>query len=230
MRIAILEDDVHVGQLMSLWLEQAGHDGQLFATGEAFRKALVRESFDLLILDRTLPDTSGDIELAWVRGYVDWPIPVIFVTVSDTEEEIVKGLANGADDYMVKPVRERELLARIAAVARRSQQAGEGREKEKLEFPPYVIDLAAHVLTVNGQAVELTHKEFELVVFLFRNAGRMLSRGHILESVWGRTAEQNTRTVDTHISRIRVKLGLAPENGWRLTAVYHYGYRLEHLD
>lgn len=225
MRIAILEDDVHVGQLMSLWLEQAGHDGQLFATGEAFRKALVRESFDLLILDRVLPDTSGDAELAWVRGYVDWHIPVIFVTVSDTEEEIVKGLTNGADDYMVKPVRERELLARIAAVARRSQHAGEGREK--LEFPPYVIDLAAHVLTVNGQAVELTHKEFELVVFLFRNAGRMLSRGHILESVWGRTAEQNTRTVDTHISRIRVKLGLAPGNGWRLTAVYHYGYRLE---
>lgn len=213
---------------MSLWLEKAGHDGQLFISGEAFRKSLGRESFDLLILDRVLPDTSGDIELAWVRSYVDWPIPVIFVTVSDTEEEIVKGLMNGADDYMVKPVREKELLARITAVSRRSQQAGESAEK--LEFPPYVIDLGSHVLTVNGKAVELTHKEFELVVFLFRNVGRMLSRGHILESVWGRSPNLNTRTVDTHISRIRVKLGLAPENGWRLTAVYHYGYRLERLD
>lgn len=225
MRIAILEDDLHVGQLITLWLEQEGHDCQLFTTGDLFRKAMGRDSFDLVLLDWNLPDTSGDLVLAWLRSHLDWRIPVIFVTVRHSEEDIVKGLMDGADDYMVKPVRQKELLARITAVSRRSHAGADNQSI--LEFPPYRIDLDAHAVQLGGAPIELTRKEFDLVLFLFRNAGRMLSRGHILESVWGHNAGMNTRTVDTHVSRIRAKLALTEDKGWRLTSIYHYGYRLE---
>lgn len=227
MRIALLEDDEQLGQLVALWLEEAGHAPQLFATGAALTKALERESFDLLILDWMLPDTTGDKVLLWVRERTDWAIPVIFVTARDSEEEIVGGLNLGADDYIAKPVRRQEFLARVAAVARRSQMpvAPSGR----LSFPPFELDEGSRSVQRDGQPVELTQKEYELALFLFRNHGRLLSRGHILQSVWGHQADITTRTVDTHISRLRTKLGLGPESGWQLNAIYNHGYRLERV-
>ncbi len=227
MRIAILEDDSHVGQLLSLWLTEAGHSCELYLTGQDFIRAAKRESFDLMMLDWVVPDISGDKVLAWIREHIDWPIPVLFVTVRDTEEDIVEGLAKGADDYMVKPVRQKELLARVAALNRRVQAGRD--EKEVMEFPPFRVDMVTRSITNAGKPVELTQKEFELAVFLFRNVGRMLSRAHLLEAVWGHGAEITTRTVDTHVSRVRTKLGLVPEHGWRLSAIYHFGYRLESL-
>lgn len=228
LRIAILEDDVHVGQLICLWLEDVGHDCQLFGSGAAFYTAIARDSFDLLVLDWMLPDTSGDVVLAWVRQHIDWPMPVIFVTRRDSEEDIVHGLNQGADDYIVKPVRQKELLARIGAVMRRSQKAAE--VEGLLAVPPYQFHLTNRRVSCRNKEIELTQKEYELVLFLFRNAGRMLSRGHILESVWGQSADLNTRTVDTHVSRVRTKLELNAENGWRLSSIYHYGYRLERVN
>lgn len=225
MRVAVLEDDVHVGQLFSLWLERAGYSPQLFATGEAFKKALGRESYDLLILDWELPDTNGSKVLAWVRQNIDWPVPVIFATARDSEEDIVQGLMDGADDYMTKPVRHNEFVARINALARRSSRDFD--KKDALNLPPYRIDIGARSITCDGVPLELTQKEFDLALLLFRNPGRLLSRGYILESVWGRQPDFNTRTVDTHISRVRSKLGLTPEHGWRLNAIYNHGYRLE---
>lgn len=227
MRIAILEDDPHVGQLLGLWLAEAGHDTELYATGKDFIRAAGRESFDLMVLDWILPDISGDKVLTWIREHIDWPIPVLFVTARDSEEDIVEGLTRGADDYMVKPVRQKELAARVMALSRRVQVNRD--EKEVLEVGPFRFDMATHSLSNAGEPVELTQKEFELAVFLFRNVGRMLSRGHILEAVWGHGPELATRTVDTHASRVRTKLGLVPEQGWRLNAIYHYGYRLESL-
>jgi len=134
----------------------------------------------------------------------------------------------GADDYITKPVRQKELLARIFAVTRRMQLNTAG--KDILEFPPYRINLKSHTLLKDDQPLKMTQKEFELVAFMFKNLGRLLSRGHILSSVWGHGSEFTTRTVDTHISRIRKKLELCPENGWRLSAIYHQGYRLEQVD
>jgi DNA-binding response OmpR family regulator len=220
-----LEDDPHLGQLMSLWIQEAGHDCDLYLTGQSFIKAAGRESYDLMILDWMLPDTTGDKVLAWIREHIDWRIPVLFVTARDSEEDIVKGLMEGADDYMVKPARRSELLARIVALSRRSQ--GDQADKQVLELGSYRVDLAGRTIAHDGQTVDLTQKEYELAVFLFRNVGRMLSRGHILESVWGHGPELTTRTVDTHVSRVRTKLGITPESGWRLGAIYHYGYRLE---
>jgi len=228
MRVAIVEDDTHVGQLMCLWLEEAGHSSQHYLSGKPFLQVMARESFDLVILDWMLPDTSGDQLLAWLRANVDWQIPVIFVTSRDTEEDIVHGLNLGADDYITKPVRRNEFLARLGAVLRRTAPAP--AKDELLDLPPFRIDTAARRIARDGQDIDLTQKEYELALFLFRNPGRLLSRRHLLESVWGHQSEINTRTVDTHISRLRTKMALLPEQGWRLSAVYNHGYRLERLN
>jgi DNA-binding response OmpR family regulator len=228
MRIALVDDDTHVSQLLCLWLEGAGHQYHLFATGTAFLKASGRETFDLVVLDWMLPDTTGDKLLAWLRGHSEKRVPVIFVTARDSEEDIVAGLNQGADDYITKPVRQHEFLARVQAVARRT--VGESdNNRPVIEFPPYRIDTGTRTVELSGKVLDLTHKEFELASYLFRNVGRMLSRGHILDAVWGQGGDINTRTVDTHMSRLRTKLELFPENGWRLSAIYNLGYRLERL-
>jgi DNA-binding response OmpR family regulator len=225
MRVGILEDDTHIGQLLSLWLEEAGHDCDLYLTGETFQRGLMRESYDLLLLDWMLPDTSGDKVIVWVREHVGRAVPVIFVTSRDTEEDIVRGLDLGADDYLTKPVRRSEFLARVNAVMRRAQ--GGTDLPAAFEMAPFVFDLQSREVRRGRESIPLTQKEFELALFLFRNAGRLLSRGHLLESIWGKSSDITTRTVDTHVSRLRGKLGIAPENGWRLSAVYNHGYRLE---
>ena len=224
MRIALLEDDAHQAQLMQVWVEAAGHDCRMYSAGKPFIEALQRDSHDLLLLDWLLPDINGDEVLIWVRKHLGWQIPVIFVTQKDNETDVVRALELGADDYMTKPVKPLEMLARITALGRRSQALN---EDTLLEFGDFKIDVTAHAIARDGVRIELTHKEFELVLFLFRNIGRLLSRSHILEHVWGHSEQLNTRTVDTHISRIRSKLDLNPENGWRLSGVYHHGYRLE---
>lgn len=228
MRAAVVEDDMETGRLIGLWLEDAGYSYELYPSGKAFQRDLSRETFDIVILDWMLPDVSGDELLQWIREHLDWPVPVIFATARDSEEDIVRVLSLGADDYLVKPLRHQEFIARIRAVTRRAQ--GQADARAVLEAPPYQLNPVTRTVIWAGQPVELTQKEFDLALFLFRNRGRMLSRGHILESVWGQTADLQTRTVDTHISRIRSKLGLTPENGWRLNAVYNHGYRLEQVN
>lgn len=225
MRIALLEDDPSQTDLLKHWLEGAGHHCACFTSGKAFIKDVSRESYDLFIFDRGLPVMSGDEVLEWVRSHIEAPVPVMFVTAHDTEEDIVSGLEKGADDYVSKPVRKLEFLARVHALERRSRQ--DFNAKPVLEMEPYKIDTKERKIFHDGKEIELTQKEFELALFFFRNTGRLLSRGHILESIWGRSPDLNTRTVDTHISRIRNKLGFNADSLWRLTSVYFYGYRLE---
>lgn len=228
MRIALVDDDVHLAQAMKLWMTEKDYDVVHFPNGREFTAALRKESFDLYILDWVMPDFDGEQVLEWLTDQSEHDTPVIFVTQRDSEEDIAKILNQGADDYITKPVRQKELLARISAVTRRMQN--NTVTNDTLEHSPYRINLKSHTLWKDNQPVKLTQKEFELVAFLFRNLGRLLSRGHILSSVWGHGSEFTTRTVDTHISRIRKKLALTPENGWKLSAIYHQGYRLEQLD
>lgn len=227
MRIALLEDDQDIATLMQLWLEQAGHECNPYLNSKSFMSAINRESYDLLILDWMLPDINGDEVLKWVRENIDWPIPVLFITLRDSEEDIVYVLELGADDYMTKPVKRLEMLARINALGRRSQ--GGVSNKGKQEFGNYHLDYNGRTITYAGKEIELTQKEFDLAMYLFRNAGRVLSRQHILENVWGMSGDINTRTVDTHVSRLRNKLSLNKNNEWKLSAIYHHGYRLEHM-
>ncbi len=225
LRIGLLEDDPEQAEITALWLEEKGHHCIHFSAGRDLTRALRSESFDLLLLDWLVPDMSGLEVLHWVRTHYEWQIPVIFISRLGSEEDVVQALNAGADDYMEKPVRRRELLARIHALVRRLHSAQE--DAETLEFLPYVIDVNTRTIRLHDEPVTLTQKEYELAVFLFRNAGRALSRGHILDSVWGTRPDLNTRTVDTHVSRLRKKLRLGPDNGWVLSSIYQHGYRLE---
>lgn len=221
MRIALLEDDPDQVTLLQKWLHQAGHSCHVFGTGELLLRDLGRDTFDLLMIDWELPGLSGIEVVTRVRERLDWHIPILFVTARDREEDIVQALEAGADDYMIKPVRQMEILARLRALQRRSGG------QEAVEFAPYRFDRANRTVIKDGQPVQLTSKEYELAEFLFRNTGRLLSRGHILESVWGQRADLNTRTVDTHVSLIRQKLDIGAHNGWQLSTIYRHGYRLE---
>ncbi|HEY8230781.1 MAG TPA: response regulator transcription factor, partial [Rhodanobacteraceae bacterium] len=204
---------------------QAGYGCSVFRSASDFRRRLGNEAVDLVLLDRSLPDAKGLDVLAWIRQAANSRLPVIFLTASGEESDIIEGLAAGADDYVVKPPKQGELLARVAAVLRR--RGGDGEAGDVLELPPYRIDAQRRVISVNGEPVELTQREYELACYLFRRQGRIVSRDALLENVWNLASDVSTRTVDTHISRLRKKLGLSGENGWRLTAVYQHGYRVE---
>lgn len=226
MRIAILEDDPDQLALLRRWLSDAGHDVHGYLAGREAMKHAGRESFDLFILDWQVPDVSGAEVLTWLRANVSKHVPILFITVRDSEEDIVYALENGADDYMVKPARRQEMLARVSALLRRAYPR---EEQTLLSFPPFEIDTRRSEIRRDGERVELTPKEFELAVVLFRNIGRLMSRGHLQESVWGRSGDLATRTVDTHVSQVRKKLDLRPERGYRVVPIYNYGYRLEQL-
>jgi len=225
MRIAILEDDPAQQELICCWLTESGHECHGYQSGNTCRDALRRETFDLLIVDWNLPDTTGPDVVVWVRENLDWNIPVLFTTSRDREEDIVHALQSGADDYMTKPIKRGETMARISALLRRALP--DNADNELYSCPPFEFNLHNQQVTVDDQAISLTNKEFQLALLLFRNSGRLLSRSYILENVWGVRSELSTRTVDTHVSRLRNKLGIRPDRGWRLNAVYHHGYRLE---
>jgi len=225
-RIAIVEDDSVQAQQLKQWLVEAEHNVHWHSNGSSFSQAITRESFDLAILDWNLPDTTG-IELLKKMRADHITIPVIFMTSRDAEEDIVSALQTGADDYLVKPARKAETLARIAVLERRS--TGYQEQQQTLHYPPYTLNSEHSTVQCNDETIQLTHKEFDLIRFMFQNNGRLLSRGHILESVWGLNSDVTTRTVDSHMSKLRRKLTLTPENGWRMVSIYQFGYRMESL-
>ena len=225
MRIALLEDDRDQANIIEVWLNDAGHHSYIYYAGSQIVGALSTESFDVIMLDWEVPDMSGLEVLQWIRENLDWACPVIFITQRDQESDVVAALETGADDYMSKPVNRAEMLARINAIHRRNNPPQE--DDSILEISPYVIDLKKRNIVCNDTEIDLTQKEYELALFILRNVGRVLSRGYLLERVWGKNPEINTRTVDTHVSRLRRKLAFNKENGWKLTSVYQHGYRLE---
>lgn len=225
MKIALLEDEIDQARNLSNMLTSAGHHCEFFHTGKAFTYAVLHNSYDLLILDWQLPDTEGTEVLKTVRSQLNWRIPVIFLTSRDSEADIITALEAGADDYLVKPARDGELKARLTALSRRVGQENEA--SESLVIGPYEINLSKRTINVSGEPVTLTDKDFDLAAFMFQNVGRLLSRDFLLERVWGISIDINTRTVDTHVSRLRRKLNIKPENGFRVKTIYQHGYRLE---
>jgi DNA-binding response OmpR family regulator len=225
MRIAYLEDDLDQSAVVKSWLENAGHSVMHFSTSKDFLKSVGRDSYDLMILDWLLPSMSGIDVMEHVRNTLKTYIPILFVTQKDTEKDIVEALEKGADDYMTKPISKLELLARAHSLTRRIL----GMNEDKLpDADPYTFRSDSTSVELGDDLIELTHREYDLARFLFARAGRVVSRAHILQSIWGfTTMDMNTRTVDTHISRLRKKLKIGQENGWQLSAIYQHGYRLE---
>lgn len=188
---------------------------------------LKRESFDLLMVDWLMPDIPGIDVVRTIRSQMGQVLPILFVTARDAERDVIEALEAGADDYMVKPVRTGELVARARALLRRALPQPEADRVFELE--PFRLDLRTQEVWRNGAPIELTQKEFQLAVLFLRNVGKPLSRGHIREVVWGRGTEIPSRTMDTHVSRVRTKMDLRPDHGFLLAPVYSYGYRLEQL-
>ncbi|MBX3690890.1 response regulator transcription factor [Dokdonella sp.] len=223
--IGIVEDDPDQAALVSHWLEEAGYAVRLFRSAAEFHRRQGSAAVDLLLLDWMLPDSTGPEIAERVRESANSTLPIIFLTARGAEADIVRGLEVGGDDYLVKPPRRAELLARVSAVLRR--HGGDDGGRDSLDVAPYAIDFKRRRIAFAGNEVELTQREFDLATFLFRRHGRIVSRDALLENVWNLTASVSTRTVDTHVSRLRKKLELNGEHGWRLAAIYQHGYRLE---
>ncbi len=226
MRIALLEDEAEIARQIEQTTFSAGHSCQLFRMGRALVTCLRRDSYDLLLLDWNLPDMSGYEILTWAKENLSPCPPIIMITSRADDADVVSALEAGADDYVIKPFEPTVLSARIKAVLRRSygeEPQALGREK----LHGVTFDHADCTVSLHGEDFTLTAKEFALAMVLFRNVHRAMSRPHLLEAVWGRNPDLATRTLDVHISRLRTRLGLRPERGFRLTPVYNYGYRLE---
>jgi DNA-binding response OmpR family regulator len=225
-RIAILEDDLALAGLVEMTLTEAGHFCEVFGEGHLLTRALHRETYDVLILDWNVPGISGIGILEWVKANLDLAPPALMLTSRSAEEDIVEGLSAGADDYVIKPVAPSVLKARVNALARRAYPAALlGMEV----FGSYRFDTRAETIECGGELIALTAKEFALALLLFRNLHRALSRAYIFEAVWGRNPDLPTRTLDVHISNVRTKLNIRPDNGFKLVPIYAYGYRLETL-
>lgn len=227
LRVALVEGNDRAALAAREWLVAAGHSAATFARGADFLHAHGRESFDLLVLGLALPDIPGERVLEAVRGDGPESLPVLAIGATREESALVAALRAGADDFLAGPLRPAEFVARVEALGRRSRILL--RNAGRMRIGVFDIDLDRRELRRDGALLRLSPRDFDLAVFLFRNVGRTVSRAHILESVWRVRGALRTRTVDTYASRVRTKLGLVPEHGWRLAAIPHHGYRLDAL-
>jgi DNA-binding response OmpR family regulator len=228
MRIAVVDDDAEFAAFLNKLLVEAGHSVVVSGNGNAFLRLAKTETFDLILLDWGLPGRDGIDIVRNLRNDVRSDVPIVLLTLRSEATDIVAGLEAGADDYVAKPVDGRVLLARIDALMRRRNA---GRNGEGLQsFGNFTFDGAQEIVRRGDHAIQLTSKEFQLALVLFRNLSRPLSRAYLLETIWNRNPDVQTRTLDSHVARLRSKLDLRPQNGWRLSPIYSYGYRLEPVE
>lgn len=227
MKIAVLEQDRPQADLICQVLSAAGHICQSYDNARDMLGQLRKDSADMLVMDWNVPDMEAPEVLKRAKEKLAANAPTMFLVGSNAEDHIIAGVSAGADDYMVKPMRRNELVARASALLRRAYPSQ--NSAEQLQFGPYTFETRPGRLFKDGQLIDVTQKEFALALLFFRNIGRPLSRAYIHESVWVRDTDVPSRTMDTHVSRVRNKLQLRPENGFRLVPVYSYGYRLEKL-
>ena len=226
MKIYILEDDVDQSELYAFWLDE--YKCTVFDKARDLIKKIPFEVPDVLLIDWNLPIVDGLDVLHWLKGSRYDNIPVIFMTSRSTEADIVTALTDGADDYIIKPTSEAILKARIKAVTRRLQTNKQVSE-DTFVFDSYQFCHKTNSVTFKKISTTLTNKEYELAIYFFKNEGLLISRDQLLESIWMQSSDVNTRTVDTHISRLRKKLFLDGTHGWKLISIYHQGYKIINL-
>ena len=216
--IYVVEDDKNIQEIEQIALKNSGYQVVTFDTAGDFFDALKTQTPDLLLLDIMLPDMDGLQVLEQVRGQAALrSLPIIMVTAKTTELDKVRGLDMGADDYLSKPFGIMELISRVKALLRRSG----GKREKNITIGQVYLDDEKHKVTVDGQACELTYKEYELLKLLMANAGVVASRESILEQVWGTDFEGESRTLDMHIKTLRQKLGAS---GGMIKTVRNVGY------
>jgi DNA-binding response OmpR family regulator len=223
MRLAVVDDDRDVTSHLSAALAADGLSVDVFSNGAAFRTAFARDTYDAVLIDWNMPGETGIDIVKWARASLDNPPPFLMMTSRSDEADIVAGLDAGASDFIVKPASIPVLRARVAAAVRERSRLG---QQPVALFDGYAIDRAMQTITLDQQAIKLTQKEFQLAALLFDNLDRPLSRNYLLSHVWSAAAGVETRTLDMHISRIRNKLRLSPENLYVLQTVFGFGYRL----
>ncbi|MFK7730632.1 MAG: response regulator transcription factor [Pseudomonadales bacterium] len=227
MRICLLEDDLAQAELVVGWLRDAGYTVDHKPNSREFLQQMKENSYDLAVLDWEVPGMSGVDVLEHLRNALEWNGMVLFTTQRDSEADVARALHAGADDYLVKPLRKEEMLARLIALARRS---GTQTMADVIDIGPISLNRKTQEISVAGEAVKLTAKDFQLARYMIEHTGKLVSRDQLLKSIWGINETVNTRTVDVHMSRIRRKLGITPEMGYRIKTIYQYGYRLEKVE
>ena len=220
--IYIVEDDKNISEIESYALKNSGYQVDSFENAKTFWSRCQERKPDLVLLDVMLPDSDGIEVLKKIRRNPDLKrVPVIMVTAKSSEIDKVKGLDNGADDYITKPFGIMELISRVKALLRRMNQ---DEEEKQLEFQNIVLDCEKRQVMLDGQLCELTYKEYELLKLFLQNAGIVMTRENIMEKVWGIDFEGESRTLDMHIKTLRQKLGDA---GKHIKTVRNVGYRIE---
>ncbi|KMN32135.1 chemotaxis protein CheY [Chromobacterium sp. LK1] len=227
MIVAILEDcPLQVARFVEL-LEQHGHQAIACGNGDHFVARFQEQNCNAMLLDWEVPGRSGIDVLKWARAKLPSGLPILMVTQRDDEEDIVQALERGADDYLQKPIRERELLARLAAQFRKQQRLGE--PDAEFEAGGYRFSPEARSVSFNGEKVMLPAREFALATLLFRNLGRILTKDFLSLRIWGLADRKYDASLATYVSNLRSALGLRPRNGIVISTVYNYGYRLERV-
>ncbi|HVU71616.1 MAG TPA: response regulator transcription factor [Mycobacteriales bacterium] len=223
-RLLVVEDEESFQDALSHMLRREGYEVAVAGTGPDALHEFERNGADLVLLDLMLPGLSGTEVCRTLRQRSS--VPVIMLTARDSEVDKVVGLELGADDYVTKPFSARELVARIKAVLRRR---GEGEEllPPTLEAGPVRMDVDRHMVSVRGDTISLPLKEFELLELLLRNAGRVLTRGQLIDRVWGADYVGDTKTLDVHVKRLRAKVEEEPSNPRHLVTVRGLGYKFE---
>ena len=223
-KVLIVEDEESMADPLAFLLRREGFSTQIAANGPDALSEYDRNGADIVLLDLMLPGMSGTEVCKQLRAR--GPVPVIMVTARDAEIDKVVGLELGADDYITKPYSTRELIARIRAVLRRGVDA-EDPGSPVLQAGPVRMDVDRHVVSVHGDSVSLPLKEFDLLEYLIRNAGRVLTRGQLIDRVWGSDYVGDTKTLDVHVKRLRAKIEPDPAAPRYLITVRGLGYKLE---
>ncbi len=227
-KILVVEDEESLAEAISFLLSKEGFEVEMAATGPAAIEAFDKAGADLILLDLMLPGLSGTEVCRQIR--TKSAVPIIMLTAKDSEIDKVVGLELGADDYVTKPYSSRELIARIRAVLRRGELVDSTIEVGVLTVGPVRLDIDRHIISVNGSPISLPLKEFELLEFLMRNSGRVLTRMQLIDRVWGSDYVGDTKTLDVHIKRLRAKIETDPANPELIQTVRGMGYKMERIE
>ncbi len=225
--ILLVEDEPAIAEPLTYLLQREGYEVAAVADGGEALARFGRGDVDLVLLDLMLPVLPGTEVAKRIRAVSD--VPIIMLTAKDAEIDIVLGLELGADDYVTKPYSSRELLARVRAVLRRRVEQSDTLGPDVLESGPIRLDADRHAVFVHGRETAMPLKEFELLELLLRNAGRVLTRGQLIDRIWGSDYFGDTKTLDVHVKRIRAKIEEEPAEPRLLLTVRGLGYRFEDL-